>query len=118
MSDLDKLLGEQRARQRGEQRVLVLVHGVCGDGLSQELIGELVAQVEHLAIENAQVKRFCFLASKPVSSWPTLPQTQTTSRFFSSWSHLTHTDVSRPPEYARTTFFLAHGCFLSPLVAS
>lgn len=61
VSDLDKLLGEQRARQRGEQRVLVLVHGVCGDGLSQELIGELVAQVEHLAIENAQVKRLLLL---------------------------------------------------------
>ena len=36
-----------------------------------------------------------------------------TSRFISSCSHLTQTEVSRPPEYASTTFSLLMGIVLS-----
>ncbi len=49
---------------------------------------------------------FCFLYSSPWSSCPTLPSTQMTSRPFSSCSHLMQTEVSKPPEYASTTFSL------------
>src|SRR5205809_1001520 len=35
--------------------------------------------------------------------WPTSTASATTSAPHSSWIHFTATDVSRPPEYARTT---------------
>ena len=47
---------------------------------------------------------FCLIQERSFSSWPTLPQMAMTSRFFSTCSHLTMTEVSSPPEYARTTF--------------
>ena len=49
-------------------------------------------------------RAFCLIQERSFSSWPTLPQMAMTSRFFSTCSHLTMTDVSSPPEYARTTF--------------
>ena len=42
--------------------------------------------------------------SRSASSWPTLPQIAITSRFFSTCSHFRQHEVSRPPEYASTTF--------------
>ena len=49
-------------------------------------------------------RAFCLIQVRSFSSWPTLPQMAMASRFFSTCSHLTMTDVSSPPEYASTTF--------------
>ena len=118
VSDLDKLLGEQRARQGGEQRVLVLIHGVCGDGLSQELIGELVAQVEYLAIENAQVERLLLLG---IQSGLLLAHVAADANDIEILLVLEPLDTYgciKTTGICENDFFLAHGCFLSPLVAS
>ena len=118
VSDLDKLLGEQRAGKSGEQRILVLVHGVCGDGLSQELIGELVAQVEYLAIENAQVERLLLLGIQSglflahVAADTNDIEILLVLEPFDTYGCIKTTGI------CENDFFLAHGCFLSPLVAS
>ena len=54
MGGLDQMGGDQRTRQGGEQRVLVLIHGVGGDGARDVLIHELLAHVDNLAGDNAQ----------------------------------------------------------------
>ena len=118
VSDLDELLGEQRTRQGGEQRVLVLIHGVGGDGLSQELIGEFVAQVEHLAIENAQVERLLLLG---VQAGLLLAHVAADANDIEILLVLEPLDTYRcikTTGICENDFFLAHGCFLSPLVAS
>ena len=118
VSDLDELLGEQRARQGGEQRVLILVHGVCGDGLGQELIGELVAQIEHLAIQNAQVEGLLLLG---VQAGLLLAHIAADTNDIEILLVLEPLDTYRCIKTAgicENDFFLAHGCFLSPLVAS
>jgi len=53
---------------------------------------------------------FCLIFSRPSCSCPTSPTTAMTSRFFSSWSHLMHTDVSSPPEYASTALSFCWVC--------
>ena len=50
---------------------------------------------------------FCLMGPRSRSSWPTLPQIAMTSMPRSTWSHFTMTDVSSPPEYARTTLSFA-----------
>ena len=118
VGDLNKLLGKQRARQGGEQRILVLVHGVCCDGLSQELIRELVAQVEHLAIENAQVERLLLLGIQSglflahVAADTNDIEILLVLEPFDTYGCIKTTGI------CENDFFLAHGCFLSPLVAS
>ena len=118
VSDLDKLLGEQRARQGGEQRVLVLVHGVCSDGLSQELIGELVAQVEYLAIENAQVKRLLLLGVQAGLLLAHVAADTNDIEILLVLEPLDTYGCIKTTGICENDFFLAHGCFLSPLVAS
>ena len=118
VGDLNKLLGKQRARQGGEQRILVLVHGVCGDGLSQELIGELVAQVEYLAIENAQVERLLLLGIQSGLFLAHVAADANDIEILLVLEPLDTYGCIKTTGICENDFFLAHGCFLSPLVAS
>ena len=118
VSDLDKLLGEQRARQGGKQRVLVLVHGVCSDGLGQELIRELVAQVEHLAIKNAQVERLLFLGIQAGLLLAHVAADANDIEILLVLEPLDTYGCIKTTGICENDFFLAHGCFLSPLVAN
>ena len=118
VSDLDELLGKQRTRQGGEQWVLVLVHGVGGDGLSQELIGELVAQVEYLAIENAQVKRLLLLGIQAGLLLAHVAADANDIEILLVLEPLDTYGCIKTTGICENDFFLAHGCFLSPLVAS
>lgn len=59
-----------------------------------------------MAIDDAEIERLLLLVLEPMELLPTLPSTQMTSRPFSSCSHLMQTEVSKPPEYASTTFSL------------
>ena len=118
MGDLNKLLGKQRARQGGEQRILILVHGVCGDGFGQELIGELVAQVEHLAIENAQVERLLLLGIQSGLFLAHVAADANDIEILLVLEPLDTYGCIKTTGICENDFFLAHGCFLSPLVAS
>ena len=118
VSDLDELLGEQRAGKSGEQWVLILVHGVCGDGLSQELIGELVAQVEHLAIENAQVERLLLLGIQAGLLLAHVAADANDIEILLVLEPLDTYGCIKTTGICENDFFLAHGCFLSPLVAN
>ena len=118
VGDLNKLLGKQRARQGGEQRILVLVHGVCGDGHSQELIGELVAQVEYLAIENAQVERLLLLGIQSGLFLAHVAADANDIEILLVLEPLDTYGCIKTTGICENDFFLAHGCFLSPLVAS
>ena len=118
VSDLDELLGEQRARKSREQRILVLVHGVCGDGLSQELIRELVAQVEHLAIENAQVECLLLLGIQSGLFLAHVAADTNDIEILLVLEPLDTYGCIKTTGICENDFFLAHGCFLSPLVAS
>ena len=118
MSDLDELLGEQRTRQGGEQRVLVLIHGVGSDGLSQELIGEFVAQVEHLAIENAQVECLLLLGVQTGLLLAHVAADANDIEILLVLEPLDTYGCIKATRICENDFFLAHGCFLSPLVAS
>ena len=118
VGDLNKLLGKQRARQGGEQRVLVLVHGVCCDGFGQELIGELVAQVEHLAIENAQVERLLLLGIQSGLFLAHVAADTNDIEILLVLEPLDTYGCIKTTGICENDFFLAHGCFLSPLVAS
>ena len=113
-----KLLGKQRARQGGEQRILILVHGVCGDGFGQELIGELVAQVEHLAIENAQVERLLLLGIQSGLFLAHVAADANDIEILLVLEPLDTYGCIKTTGICENDFFLAHGCFLSPLVAS
>ena len=118
VGDLNKLLGKQRARQGGEQRILVLVHGVCGDGFGQELIRELVAQVEHLAIENAQVERLLLLGIQSGLFLAHVAADANDIEILLVLEPLDTYGCIKTTGICENDFFLAHGCFLSPLVAS
>ena len=118
VSDLDKLLGEQRAGQGGEQRILVLVHRVCGDSLSQELIGELVAQIEHLAIQNAQVEGLLLLGVQTGLLLAHVAADTNDIEILLVLEPLDTYGCIKTTGICENDFFLAHGCFLSPLVAS
>ena len=118
VSDLDKLLGEQRAGQGGEQRILVLVHRVCGDSLSQELIGELVAQIEHLAIQNAQVEGLLLLGVQTGLLLAHVTADTNNIEILLVLEPLDTYGCIKTTGICENDFFLAHGCFLSPLVAS
>ena len=118
VGDLNKLLGKQRARQGGEQRILILVHGVCGDGFGQELIGELVAQVEHLAIENAQVERLLLLGIQSGLFLAHVAADANDIEILLVLEPLDTYGCIKTTGICENDFFLAHGCFLSPLVAS
>ena len=118
VGDLNKLLGKQRARQGGKQRILVLVHGVCGDGLGQELIGELVAQVEHLTIQNAQVKRLLLLGIQASLLLAHVAADANDIEILLVLEPLDTYRCIKTTGICENDFFLAHGCFLSPLVAS
>ena len=118
VSDLDKLLGEQRAGQGGEQRILVLVHRVCGDSLSQELIGELVAQIEHLAIQNAQVEGLLLLGVQTGLLLAHVAADTNNIEILLVLEPLDTYGCIKTTGICENDFFLAHGCFLSPLVAS
>ena len=52
-----KVLGDQRPGQRGHERVLVLVQGVGGQRLGQEVLGEHVAHVHDQAFHGAGFQR-------------------------------------------------------------
>jgi len=116
--DLNKLLGKQRARQGGKQRILVLVHGVCGDGLGQELIGELVAQVEHLTIQNAQVEGLLLLGIQAGLLLAHIAADANDIEILLVLEPLDTYGCIKATRICENDFFLAHGCFLSPLVAS
>ena len=118
VSDLDKLLGEQRAGQGGEQRIFVLVHRVCGDSLSQELIGELVAQIEHLAIQNAQVEGLLLLGVQTGLFLAHVAADTNNIEILLVLEPLDTYGCIKTTGICENDFFLAHGCFLSPLVAS
>ena len=118
VSDLDKLLGEQRTGKSGEQRILVLVHGVCGDGLGQELIGELVAQVEHLTIQNAQVEGLLLLGIQAGLLLAHIAADANDIEILLVLEPLDTYRCIKTTGICENDFFLAHGCFLSPLVAS
>ena len=118
VSDLDKLLGEQRARQSREQRVLVLVHGVGSDGLGQELIGELIAQVEHLTIQNAQVEGLLLLGVQAGLLLAHIAADTYDIEILLVLEPLDTYGCIKTTGICENDFFLAHGCFLSPLVAS
>ena len=118
VSDLDKLLGEQRAGQGGEQRILVLVHRVCGDSLSQELIGELVAQIEHMAIQNAQVEGLLLLGVQTGLLLAHVAADTNDIEILLVLEPLDTYGCIKTTGICENDFFLAHGCFLSPLVAS
>jgi hypothetical protein len=54
---LDRELGDQRAAERGEERVAVAVVGVGPDRRQDVLGGELVARVDHVRLDRAEVER-------------------------------------------------------------
>ena len=54
---LDRELGDQRAAERGEERVAVAVVGVGLDGRRQVVARELLARVDHVAVQRAEVHR-------------------------------------------------------------
>jgi hypothetical protein len=54
---LDGQLGDQRAPERGEQRIAVAVVGVGLDRREHVLLRELLAGVDHVAVERAQLER-------------------------------------------------------------
>ena len=56
MGDVDDVLGDQRAGQRGEQRVDLLVLGVGLDGVREVLVGVLLAHVDGLGVDGAHVE--------------------------------------------------------------
>ena len=118
VGDLDELLGKQRAGQSGEQRVLVLVHGVGGDGLGQELIGELIAQVEHLAVQNAQVEGLLLLGIQAGLLLAHVAADANDIEILLILQPLDTYGCIKTTGICENDFFLAHGCFLSPLVAS
>ena len=118
VSDLDELLGKQRTGQSGEQRVLVLVHGVGGDGLGQELIGELIAQVEHLAVQNAQVEGLLLLGIQAGLLLAHVAADANDIEILLILQPLDTYGCIKTTGICENDFFLAHGCFLSPLVAS
>ena len=118
VGDLNKLLGKQRTGKSGEQRVLVLVHGVCGDGLGQELIGELIAQVEHLAVQNAQVEGFLLLGIQAGLLLAHVAADANDIEILLILQPLDTYGCIKTTGICENDFFLAHGCFLSPLVAS
>ena len=118
VGDLDELLGKQRAGQGGEQRVLVLVHGVGGDGLGQELIGELIAQVEHLAVQNAQVEGLLLLGIQAGLLLAHVAADANDIEILLILQPLDTYGCIKTTGICENDFFLAHGCFLSPLVAS
>ena len=118
VSDLDELLGKQRTGQSREQRILVLVHGVGSDGLGQELIGELVAQVEHLTIENAQVERLLLLGIQAGLLLAHVAADANDIEILLVLEPLDTYGCIKTTGICENDFFLAHGCFLSPLVAS
>ena len=118
VGDLDKLLGKQRTGKGGEQRILVLIHRVGRDGLSQELIGELVAQVEYLAIENAQVERLLLLGVQAGLLLAHVAADANDIEILLILEPLDTYGCIKTTGICENDFFLAHGCFLSPLVAS
>ena len=118
VSDLDELLGKQRTGQSGKQRVLILVHGVGGDGLGQELIGELIAQVEHLAIQNTQVEGLLLLGIQAGLLLAHVSADTNDIEILLVLEPLNTYGCIKTTGICENDFFLAHGCFLSPLVAS
>ena len=56
VGDVDDVLGDQRAGQRGEQRVDLLVLGVGLDGVREVLVGVLLAHVDGLGVDGAHVE--------------------------------------------------------------
>jgi hypothetical protein len=50
-------LRDQRPPERGEQRISVPVVGVGANGREDELAGELLARVDHVAVERAEPQR-------------------------------------------------------------
>ena len=118
VGNLDELLGKQRTGQGGEQRVLVLVHGVGGDGLGQELIGELIAQVEHLAVQNAQVQGLLLFDIQAGLLLAHVAANANDIKIFLVLEPLDTYGCIKTAGICENDFFLAHGCFLSPLVAN
>ena len=68
---LDGELGDQRAAERGEERVAVAVVGVGLDRRQHVLLRELLARVDHVAVERAELQR---LAAHDVVVLPGLPE--------------------------------------------
>ena len=58
MSRLDEVLRDQRAGKRGEQGVLVLIHGVRGNGAGDVVGGELLRHIDHLDGDAPEHPRF------------------------------------------------------------
>ena len=54
---LDRELGDQRPAERGEERVAVAVDGVGLDRRGEELGGEALAGVDHVALDGAELQR-------------------------------------------------------------
>ena len=58
MGRLDEVLRDQRAGKRGEQGVLVLIHGVRGNGAGDVVGGELLRHIDHLDGDAPEHPRF------------------------------------------------------------
>ena len=109
---LDQMLDDDRARERRDQRVLVLVERVGLERLGKELLDVLLAHVEHDGLDRADVERLLPHELEVLALLANVHASATTSRSFFSSIHLIATDVSSPPEYASTTLSLAM-CFLA-----
>ena len=55
--DVDGDLGDQRPAQGGEQRVVQAIDGIGLDRRDDEVVGELLARVDHAGVDRAQAQR-------------------------------------------------------------
>ena len=117
VGNLNELGGEQRARKGAQQRVFVFIHGVSSDGMSEVLIGELIAKVEYLAVENAKAQSLLTLLLKigllltDVSAHADNVEVLLGLQPFDADGGVKTAGISQ------YYLFLAHVCFLSPLIA-
>lgn len=83
-----------------------------------ELIGELVAQVEHLTVQNAQVEGLLLLGVQAGLLLAHVAADANDIEILLVLEPLDTYGCIKTTGICENDFFLAHGCFLSPLVAS
>ena len=97
---------DDRPRQRGHERVLALVERVGPQrGQTYSSANSARASTTFASTAPAASARSRIVSQSSSAPWPTSTASATTSAPHSSPIHRTATEVSRPPEYARTTRF-------------
>ena len=100
-----EMLGDERAGNGGNQRIHTLIQGVGLQRLHAVFIGEFVAGVYHIRFNGTAGKRALLDGFELSPPWPTSRDTATTSLPVRSFRYEMATEVSRPPEYAKTRRF-------------